>query len=54
MDKEKEVRKLQKKLDDIAKLKSRKANGETLEVNQLAKIDKESKLVAEMKKLKAC
>jgi len=53
-DKEKEIRKLQKKMDDINKLKSRQANGETLEVNQLAKIEKESELVAEMKKLKAC
>ena len=53
LDKEKEIRKLQKKLDDIAKLKAKKAAGENLEVNQVQKIDKEAELVAEMKKLKA-
>ena len=53
LDKDKEIRKLQKKLDDIAKLKSKKAAGENLEVNQVQKLDKEAELVAEMKKLKA-
>ena len=52
-DKEKQVKKLQKKLTDIEKLKVRKANGESLEANQLEKIDKEAELIAEMKKLTA-
>jgi len=50
---DKEIRKLQKKLDDIAKLKAKKAAGENLEINQAQKLDKEAELVAEMKKLKA-
>jgi len=53
LDKEKEIRKLQKKLDDIEKLKARLAKGENLEVNQMQKIDKLDELVAEMKKLKS-
>jgi len=44
---------LDKKLQDIEKLKARKAKGETLEVNQMQKIEKEAELIAEMKKLKA-
>jgi len=51
-DRDKQVKKLEKKLQDIEKLKARKAKGETLEVNQLEKISKESELIDEMKKLK--
>merc|ERR1711974_214752 len=39
---DKEIRKLQKKLDDIAKLKAKKAAGENLEINQAQKLDKEA------------
>ncbi|KHN84560.1 Eukaryotic translation initiation factor 2A [Toxocara canis] len=49
---EKKMRNLQKKLDDIAKLKKRKENGEALEANQLLKIDKENELMEELEKLK--
>lgn len=49
---EKKIRNLQKKIDDIAKLKKRKADGETLEANQLQKIDKEEELMDELEKLK--
>jgi len=52
-DRDKQVKKLDKKLQDIEKLKARKAKGETLEVNQMQKIEKEAELIAEMKKLKA-
>lgn len=46
------MRNLQKKLDDIAKLKKRKENGEALEANQLLKIEKENELMEELEKLR--
>lgn len=49
---EKKIRNLQKKIDDIAKLKKRKMDGETLEANQLLKIEKEAELLAELSRLK--
>lgn len=50
-EKEKKTKQLQKKLDDIQKLKEKLAKGEKLEANQLAKIDKEDELIQEMKAL---
>uniref|UniRef100_A0A915Q122 Eukaryotic translation initiation factor 2A n=1 Tax=Setaria digitata TaxID=48799 RepID=A0A915Q122_9BILA len=51
-EKEKKIRALQKKIDDIEKLKKRKESGEVLEANQVAKIDKENEIVEELEKLK--
>jgi uncharacterized protein with WD repeat len=42
---------LNKKLQDIAKLKEKLANGQQLEKNQLTKIETESKLLLELSKL---
>ncbi|CAJ0951571.1 unnamed protein product, partial [Mesorhabditis belari] len=49
---EKKIRSLQKKIDDIAKLKVKKERGEKLESNQLEKIEKEGELVAALESLK--
>uniref|UniRef100_A0A0N5AT36 Eukaryotic translation initiation factor 2A n=1 Tax=Syphacia muris TaxID=451379 RepID=A0A0N5AT36_9BILA len=49
---EKKIKNLQRKIDDIAKLKKKKADGCTLEANQLAKIEKEAELIAELERLK--
>ncbi|VDD86364.1 unnamed protein product [Enterobius vermicularis] len=49
---EKKIRNLQRKIDDIAKLKKKKEDGMVLETNQLAKIEKESELIAELQRLK--
>lgn len=43
---------LRKKIDDIAKLKKRMLNGETLEANQLQKIEKECGWLKELEALK--
>ncbi|KAH7696508.1 hypothetical protein AAVH_36421, partial [Aphelenchoides avenae] len=49
---ERKIKKVQKTLEDIAKLRERRAKGEALEVNQLAKIDKEQELLAELDALR--
>ncbi|CAG9534655.1 unnamed protein product [Cercopithifilaria johnstoni] len=51
-EKEKRIRALQKKIDDIEKLKKRKESGQPLEANQIAKIDKEDEIIEELEKLK--
>lgn len=48
---ERKLKKVQKTLEDIAKLRLRREQGEPLEVNQLAKIDKEQELLAELQQL---
>lgn len=50
-EKDKRIKTINKKLQDISKLKSKKEKGEHLEHNQLAKITSEPELVAELKKL---
>lgn len=49
---EKEIRKLQKKVDDIKKLKEKQKLGFQLELNQLEKIKLESDLLNDLKALK--
>ncbi|CAJ0585877.1 unnamed protein product, partial [Mesorhabditis spiculigera] len=49
---EKKIRALQKKVDDIAKLKEKRDRGETLQINQIEKIEKEDELVASLEALK--
>uniref|UniRef100_A0A914XLD1 Eukaryotic translation initiation factor 2A n=1 Tax=Plectus sambesii TaxID=2011161 RepID=A0A914XLD1_9BILA len=49
---EKKLRTLQKKISDINALKKRIESGETLEANQLQKIEKEAELLAEIEKLR--
>uniref|UniRef100_A0A0R3RLV4 Eukaryotic translation initiation factor 2A n=1 Tax=Elaeophora elaphi TaxID=1147741 RepID=A0A0R3RLV4_9BILA len=51
-EKEKKIRALQKKIADIEKLKKRKESGQALEVNQMAKIDKENEIIEELERLK--
>ncbi|KAL3990381.1 Eukaryotic translation initiation factor eIF2A family protein [Acanthocheilonema viteae] len=51
-EKEKKIRALQKKIDDIEKLKKRKESGQTLEANQMAKINKENEIIEELEKLR--
>lgn len=48
---EKDVKKLQKKVDDIQKLKKKMADGFTLENNQIEKIAKLPQLEAELAQL---
>jgi translation initiation factor 2A len=48
----KKIKQVQKKLEDIEKLRQRKENGDVLEVNQLAKIEKEGELIAELDSLR--
>lgn len=47
-----QIRALQKKIDDIEKLKKRKESGQVLEANQIAKINKENEIIEELEKLK--
>ncbi|KAI5642236.1 eukaryotic translation initiation factor eIF2A domain-containing protein [Phthorimaea operculella] len=51
-EKDKKIKNVQKKLNDIEKLKAQKAAGKQLELNQLAKIDNEKTLLAELAALK--
>ncbi|EDV97922.1 GH14427 [Drosophila grimshawi] len=51
-DKDRKIRSVAKKLSDIKKLKSRQGQGETLELNQLNKIEMEAKYLEELKALK--
>ncbi|KAL7734301.1 hypothetical protein ACLKA6_010640 [Drosophila palustris] len=51
-DKDRKIRSVAKKLSDIKKLKSRQSQGETLELNQLNKIEMEAKYLEELKALK--
>ncbi|XP_023306373.2 eukaryotic translation initiation factor 2A [Lucilia cuprina] len=51
-EKEKKIRNVAKKLSDIKKLKARQDQGEVLELNQLNKIEMESKFLEELKALK--
>ncbi|KAH8370794.1 hypothetical protein KR093_005025, partial [Drosophila rubida] len=51
-DKDRKIRSVAKKLSDIKKLKSRQSQGETLELNQLNKIEMEGKYLEELKALK--
>jgi translation initiation factor 2A len=51
-EREKKIRNLEKKLEDIGKLKSRKAGGGTLELNQLQKLENEDSLRQELEHLK--
>jgi len=48
---EKEIRKLNKKLDAIEKLKTRQASGQELEKNQLEKLKTENDILEQIKKL---
>jgi translation initiation factor 2A len=50
---EKEIKKLQKKLDAINKLKAKVEGGATLEVNQIEKLKSESGLIEQMKQLQS-
>jgi translation initiation factor 2A len=50
-EKDKRMKTIQKKLQDISKLKGRQNHGEQLEVNQLTKISTEATLMAELKQL---
>lgn len=47
-----QIRALQKKIDDIEKLKKRKESGQILEANQLEKIEKENEIIEELEKLR--
>ncbi|KAL3072674.1 hypothetical protein niasHS_017648 [Heterodera schachtii] len=49
----KKIRTLQKKLDDISKLKTKRAAGHQLELNQMDKIRNEERLLEEMERLTA-
>ncbi|KAI3420368.1 hypothetical protein GPALN_003669 [Globodera pallida] len=49
----KKIRTLQKKLDDITKLKAKKEAGEPLELNQVEKIRIEERLLEELEQLKS-
>ncbi|XP_034103600.1 eukaryotic translation initiation factor 2A [Drosophila albomicans] len=51
-DKDRKIRSVAKKLSDIKKLKSRQSQGETLELNQLNKIEMEARYLEELKALK--
>lgn len=51
-EKDKRIKIIHKKLQDISKLKSRKNNGELLEANQLSKIHLEADLTKELNSLK--
>lgn len=51
-EKDKRIRAVAQKLNDIAKLKARKLRGENLEANQLSKIGLESELVKELNDLR--
>lgn len=51
-EKTKRIKALVKKLNDIAKLKSRKEKGEHIEANQLSKINTEADLIKELSELK--
>ncbi|XP_064545720.1 eukaryotic translation initiation factor 2A [Drosophila montana] len=51
-DKDRKIRSVAKKLSDIKKLKSRQSQGETLELNQLNKIEMEASYLEELKALK--
>lgn len=52
LEKDKRIRTVQQKLRDIAKLKARQQNGDSLEVNQLSKIGLEAELIKELNALK--
>ena len=49
---DKKIRSLKKKLEDISKLKEKKASGMTLEVNQLNKIESEHTILQELQQLR--
>ncbi|OWR51333.1 putative Eukaryotic translation initiation factor 2A, partial [Danaus plexippus plexippus] len=51
-EKDKKIKNLNKKLNDIEKLKQQKASGKQLELNQLAKIENEAALLQELAQLK--
>lgn len=51
-EKDKRIKTIQKKLQDITKLKARRDNGENLEANQLSKISSEKELITELGGLK--
>lgn len=51
-EKVKRIKALNKKLNDISKLKSRREKGEHLEMNQIQKIDSEASLIKELNDLK--
>ncbi|XP_028028388.1 eukaryotic translation initiation factor 2A [Bombyx mandarina] len=51
-EKDKKIKNINKKLNDIDKLKQQKAAGKPLELNQLAKIDNEQALLQELSQLK--
>ncbi|XP_050673371.1 eukaryotic translation initiation factor 2A isoform X1 [Leptidea sinapis] len=51
-EKDKKIKNLNKKLNDIEKLKQQKAAGKQLELNQLAKIDNEAALLQEIAQLR--
>ncbi|XP_045510592.1 eukaryotic translation initiation factor 2A [Colias croceus] len=51
-EKDKKIRNVNKKLNDIDKLKQQKAAGKQLELNQLAKIENEAALLQELEQLK--
>ncbi|SPP76420.1 blast:Eukaryotic translation initiation factor 2A [Drosophila guanche] len=51
-EKERKIRTVAKKLSDIKKLKSRQSQGESLELNQLNKIQMEASYLDELKALK--
>lgn len=50
-EKDKKIKNIQRKLQDIAKLKGRQQKGEHLEANQVSKITGEIELISELKKL---
>lgn len=51
-DKDRKIRSVAKKLSEIKKLKSRQSQGETLELNQLDKIEMEARYLEDLKALK--